>query len=49
MIYVLPYPVSTNRYWRNFRGYTVRSKEANQYKEIVKALSIGSELKKGGV
>lgn len=28
----LPYPVSANRYWRSFRGMTVRSKEADEYK-----------------
>lgn len=28
----LPYPVSANRYWRSFRGMTVRSKEADAYK-----------------
>lgn len=28
-----PYPVSANRYWRTFRGMTVRSKEAQEYKE----------------
>ena len=35
MIYYLPYPISTNRYWRNYRGKTVRSKEANEYKSMV--------------
>lgn len=30
----LPYPVSANRYWRSFRGMTVRSKEADEYKRI---------------
>lgn len=29
---LLPYPVSANRYWRTFRGMTVRSKEADEYK-----------------
>lgn len=37
MIYYLPYPISTNRYWRNYRGRTVRSKEANDYKLMVLA------------
>lgn len=31
---LLPYPVSANRYWRSFRGMTVRSKEASEYKRI---------------
>lgn len=35
MIYYLPYPISANRYWRNFRGRTVRSSEAVAYKERV--------------
>lgn len=28
---LMPWPVSTNRYWRNFRGITVKSKEATAY------------------
>ena len=32
---ILPYPISTNRYWRTFRGMTVVSKEAKAYKEQV--------------
>lgn len=32
----LPYPPSTNRYWRTFRGRTVPSKEATLYKKLVK-------------
>lgn len=35
MIYYLPYPISANRYWKSFRGRTVRSKEANEYKAAV--------------
>ena len=31
----LPYPISTNRYWRNFRGRMVVSKEAVAYKRLV--------------
>lgn len=31
----LPLPPSANRYWRNFRGRAVVSKEAKEYKEIV--------------
>lgn len=31
---VLPYPVSTNRYWRSFRNRMVRSKEADEYKRV---------------
>lgn len=32
---VLPYPVSANRYWRNFRGRMVRSAAAVAYREEV--------------
>ena len=31
----LPYPPSSNRYWRNFRGRTVVSEEARLYKDAV--------------
>lgn len=31
----LPYPPSSNRYWRNFRGRMVVSEEARNYKESV--------------
>jgi crossover junction endodeoxyribonuclease RusA len=33
----LPYPPSANRYWRNFRGRMVKSAEARDYQELVKA------------
>lgn len=48
---MLPYPPSTNRYWRNFRGMMVRSKEAIEYKELVQqiASSSGLELRDGCV
>lgn len=32
---MLPWPVSSNRYWRNFRGRMVVSKEAIEYKARV--------------
>jgi crossover junction endodeoxyribonuclease RusA len=32
---VLPFPPSTNRYWRNWRGRQVVSAEAREYKEAV--------------
>lgn len=35
MYMVLPYPPSTNRYWRTFRGRTVVSAEAKAYKKDV--------------
>lgn len=31
----LPYPISTNRYWRNFRGRQVVSAEARAFKSLV--------------
>ena len=37
---VLPYPISTNRYWRSFRGRMVRSKLALEYKEDVEARAL---------
>jgi len=36
---MLPYPPSVNRYWRNFRGRMVRSREAVDYKEAVRAIA----------
>jgi crossover junction endodeoxyribonuclease RusA len=36
MLFELPYCISANRYWRNFRGITVLSSEARKYKEDVK-------------
>jgi crossover junction endodeoxyribonuclease RusA len=42
VIYYLPYPISTNRYWRNYRGRTVRSKEAVAYKEQVAWANLGT-------
>lgn len=32
---MLPYPISANRYWRNFRGRMVVSSEAKAYKAKV--------------
>jgi crossover junction endodeoxyribonuclease RusA len=37
---MLPYPPSTNRYWRNFRGQMRRSPEAVAYKDVVQILAI---------
>lgn len=42
VIYYLPYPISTNRYWRNYRGRTVRSAEAVAYKEQVAWTNLGT-------
>jgi crossover junction endodeoxyribonuclease RusA len=38
---VLPYPPSANRYWRNYGGRVVRSKEAVDYKAEVERLLSG--------
>lgn len=48
---LLPYPPSTNRYWRSFRGRMVRSKVATDYKDEVRARAIeaGIELLDGCV
>ena len=35
----LPYPPSANRYWRNFRGRTVISAEAQAYRDVVNILA----------
>ena len=35
----LPYPPSSNRYWRNFRGRMVKSTDARRYDAEVKALA----------
>lgn len=36
----LPYPISVNRYYRNFRGMTVKSAEARDYQAIIRALAM---------
>lgn len=45
----LPYPPSTNRYWRTFRGRTVPSKEATAFKRIVKEAATEQDLCTGDV
>lgn len=45
----LPYPPSANRYWRSFRGTTVVSSEAKQYKRDVALLAGGTEPFEGDV
>lgn len=48
---LLPYPPSTNRYWRSFRGRMVRSKHAVEYKAEVQQIAAesGLELRAGPV
>lgn len=45
----LPYPPSTNRYWRTFRGRPVPSKEATAFKRIVKETGPQQDLYTGDV
>lgn len=42
---LLPYPISSNRYWRNFGGRMVRSSEAVAYKEDAKWIAIENRVK----
>jgi Holliday junction resolvase len=46
MILKLPYPISTNRYWRTFRNRTVRSAEAQRYKEHVANVALATGERK---
>lgn len=41
---LLPYPISTNRYWRNFGGRMVRSPEAVAYKEQVQWVAMKEKI-----
>lgn len=45
MIIDLPYPPSSNRYWRNYRGRMVVSEEAQQYKQVVMLLANAADLR----
>lgn len=45
----LPYPPSANRYWRNFRGRMVRSREATAYIAEVQAIMRGRLPEAGDV
>lgn len=47
----LPYPISTNRYWRNYRGKTTLSEEAKLYKRDVwySAVKADVRMAKGNV
>lgn len=51
MQFVLPPPISANRYWRNFRGRMVVSAEAKAYKQQVAwiAKASGAEALTGNV
>lgn len=47
---VLPYPISTNRYWRTFtpkgskRAHTVLSQEAKDYKKAVENIALAAGI-----
>ena len=41
----LPYPISANRYWKNYRGWTVVSKEAREYKQTVKQIAMAAGVR----
>ena len=41
----LPYPISANRYWRNFRGMMVVSAEAKAYKTKAKLLALSAGMR----
>ncbi|WP_414674970.1 RusA family crossover junction endodeoxyribonuclease [Limnobacter sp.] len=43
---LLPYPVSANRYWRHFRGRTIRSSEALAFIRDVKLIAASEGVKK---
>ena len=44
----LPYPISTNRYWRTFRNRQIVSKEAVAYKAQVAAIASENGIKPTG-
>lgn len=44
----LPYPISTNRYWRTFRNRQIVSKEAVAYKARVAAIAAENGIKPTG-
>jgi crossover junction endodeoxyribonuclease RusA len=39
---ILPYPVSANRYWRHFRGMTVKSADARKYQAECQAIALSA-------
>lgn len=41
MKFVLPYPPSSNRYWRVWRGRAVKSSEARAYQAQVRLMNVG--------
>lgn len=41
---MLPYPISANRYWRNWRGQMRRSNEAREYRAIAEELARAANL-----
>jgi crossover junction endodeoxyribonuclease RusA len=46
MIYLtLPYPISANRYWKNFKGRVVVSKDAAKYKHTVRQIAMAAGIR----
>lgn len=46
MIYLtLPYPISANRYWKNFRGRIVVSKDAVKYKQTIRNIAMAAGIR----
>ena len=43
---LLPYPISANRYWRHYKGMTIRSPEAMKFIRDVKLIAIAEKAQK---
>lgn len=43
---LLPYPISANRYWRHFKGMTIRSPEAMKFIKDVRLIAFEAKAKK---
>lgn len=41
ILLTLSFPPSSNRYWRNYNGKTVKSEEAQKYQDDVKKVCVG--------
>lgn len=43
---LLPYPISANRYWRHYKGMTIRSAEAMKFIRDVKLIAMAEKAQK---
>ncbi|WP_291810867.1 RusA family crossover junction endodeoxyribonuclease [Limnobacter sp.] len=43
---LLPYPISANRYWRHYKGMTIRSPEAMKFIRDVKLIAMAEKAQK---